>query len=67
MNPDEFIPDPTPPTLCESCQFFSRGCGDSRSHPGEPDECVHPRHYALLTQVMRRAAIRNCRFHEPKS
>ena len=51
---------------CYTCKHFSKGCGDSRSHPGEPDECGHPKYYMLLSQNKAFPFERGCKFYEAK-
>lgn len=36
-------------TSCANCKHFSPGIPESSRHPADPDECAHPRFYALLT------------------
>ena len=46
---------------CASCKFFYPGCSDSRWHPGEIDECGHPKYYALLTHNKNFPFERGCK------
>lgn len=41
-----------PERSCYSCKFFSRGWDATRSDPGEPSECTHPKCGWLLMRVV---------------
>jgi hypothetical protein len=52
--------DHEPASLCALCKHYSRGTADSRTHPGDAPECMHPKRGALLTNTLRRAIIKRC-------
>lgn len=51
---------------CHTCKHFSKGSWDSMTHPGEPDECGHPKYYMLLSQNKAFPFERGCKFYEAR-
>jgi hypothetical protein len=52
--------------ICDHCKHFSAGIPESRSHPGDSPDCSHPKLFALMSNNMKRGAIRNCKGFESK-